>query len=225
MKIMTSLQRCAMNIPKFHVLTAIGFLSLAASAVAANLVVNGGFEDPVTSDGPPFVGFWEAFNGGAGSSAANSGALPRTGAQSLGLSIVNTDNTFAGAFQDVTGLLPGIEYTLSGWHVSISNPLDLTAEVRIEWRNSVSNTEISRTPNQTPIPPVVYGPFSLTAAVPVGADTARMVYAIQTFSGGPSNNGTVYVDDVSFEVVPEPSSLILLGVGGLALVTMRRRRA
>ena len=210
---------------KLPVLTSLVLLSLAASSVAADLVVNGGFEDPVTSDGPPFVGSWEAFNGGAGSSAANSAAMPRTGLQSLGLSIINIDNTFAGAFQDVAGVVPGIEYSLSGWHATISNPLDLGVEVRIEWRNSGLNTEISRTPNLTPVPTASYALFSLTAAVPVGADTARLVYAIQTFSGGPSNNGTVYVDDMSFAVVPEPSSMILLGVGGLALAIMRRRRA
>lgn len=214
-----------MKLPQFHLLTAVIALSLAASAGAANLAVNGGFEDPVTSDGPPFVGFWEVFNGGAGSSSGNSAVMPRTGLQSLEVSILNTDNTFAGAFQDVTGLTPGLEYTLSGWHASLSSPLDLTAEVRIEWRNSGSNTEISRTPNLTPVPASLYSPFELTAAVPVGADTARFVYAIQTFTGGAGNNGTVYVDDISFAVVPEPSSLILLGVGGLALVAMRLRRA
>lgn len=200
-------------------------LSLAASLSAANLVFDGGFEEPITYDGAPFVGSWEGFSGGAGSSAGNSAVMPRSGLQSLGLSIVNTDNTFAGAFQDVPGVVSGVEYTFGGWHATSSSPLDLTVEVRIEWRNSGSNTEISRTPNQTPIPSVMYSPFSLTAAVPAGADTARLVYAIQTFSPEPSNNGIVYVDDVSFAVVPEPSATILFGLGGLTLLMMRRRWA
>jgi hypothetical protein len=200
-------------------------LSLTTTSFAANLLVNPGFEDPITSDGPPFIGFWEGFNGGPGSSAANSALMPRSGLQSLALSIVNTDNTFAGAFQDVAGLLSGTEYTFGGWHATPSSPLDLTVEVRIEWRNSGSNTEVSRTPNLTPVPSAVYSPFSLTAAVPVGADTARLVYAIQTFTGGPSNNGIVYVDDMSFAVVPEPSAMALFGLGALALGAMRRSRA
>jgi hypothetical protein len=211
-----------MKLPRLQVLTTILSLSLAASVGAANLVVNAGFEDPVTTDGAPFIGFWEAFNGAAVSSSGNSTTLPRTGLQSLELSIVNTDSTFAGAFQDVT-VIPGLEYTFSGWHASLSSPLDLGTEVRVEWRNSLG--EVARTPNVSPVPTSVYSLFELTAEVPAGADIARMVYAIQTFGGEPSNNGTVYVDDVSFALVPEPSSLILLGAGGLALALMRRRRA
>jgi hypothetical protein len=211
-----------MKLPRLQDLTTILSLSLAASVGAANLVVNAGFEDPVTTDGAPFIGFWEAFNGAAVSSSGNSTTLPRTGLQSLELSIVNTDSTFAGAFQEVT-VIPGLEYTFSGWHASLSSPLDLGTEVRIEWRNSLG--EVARTPNVSPVPTSVYSLFELTAEVPAGADIARMVYAIQTFGGEPSNNGTVYVDDVSFALVPEPSSLILLGAGGLALALMRRRRA
>lgn len=213
-----------MKNPRFHVLTAAAFLSLSLASSVVAQVANPGFEDPITSDGPPFVGSWEGFNGG-GASAGNSILLPRTGLQSLGLSITTTANTFAGAFQDIPSLVSGTDYTFGGWHVTTSNPLDVGVEVRIEWRNAGSNTEISRTLNLTPVPGAAYSPFSLTAAVPAGADTARLVYAIQSFGPGATHNGTVFVDDISFSAVPEPSSLILSGVGGLALITMRRRRA
>src|SRR4051794_2296498 len=74
------------------------FLAAASQSRAQNALANPSFEQPVTADGPPFVGSWEAFNGGTGSSAANSTASPRTGAQNLALTINNTDATFAGVF-------------------------------------------------------------------------------------------------------------------------------
>lgn len=188
----------------------------------ANDLANPGFEDPITFDGPPFVGSWEGFSGG-GSQAANASVQPRSGAQHLSLSISNTDNTFAGAFQDVPNLTAGDIGIFSGWHLTTSNPLDLDVEIRIEWRNSASNTEISRTPNLIPIVTDSYTQFSLAATVPAGADLARVVYAIQTFTGGPTNNGTVFVDDTSF-VVPAPTTLAL-ALGGLGLSAARRRRS
>ena len=193
--------------------------ALATSGARAQLA-NGGFEDPVTTDGPPFVGSWEGFTSGAGAQAVNSTAMPRSGTQNLALSIDHTDNAFAGVFQDVPNLAPGTPVTFSGYHMTPSNPLDLGVEIRIEWRNSGSNTEVSRTPNLTAPPTGQYSPFSLASTVPTGANTARVVYAVQTFGSEPTNTGVVYVDDVSF--VPEPSSALIV-LGGLGLACVRRR--
>ena len=115
---------------------AVAFVGFGASASAQNLLANGGFEDPVTQDGPPFVGFWEAFNGGAGAGAGNSADSPRTGALSLNMNIQGVDNTFAGAFQDVPGLVPGTPVEFSAWYRTPSSPLDVGFESRIEWRNA-----------------------------------------------------------------------------------------
>ena len=197
---------------------------LAANQAAANLFVNPSFENQITYDGPPFVGSWEGFSGGAGSEAINGTVMPRTGTLNLALSIFGVNNSFAGAFQDVA-VVAGTNYTFSGWHKTPSNPLDVGVEFRIEWRNAGSNSEISRTPNSTTAPTSDYSQFMLSSVAPAGADLARVVYAIQTFGGdGPTNTGTVFVDDVSF-VVPEPASVSIAMVAGIGLLAIRRRMA
>ena len=200
-------------------------VSWCGRATAQNLLTDGSFENPAlyTADGPPFVGSWEGFNGGAGTSSQNDAVSPRTGLRDAHLNITATNNSFAGFFQDIA-VTPGVQYTYSGFHESSNlNPADYVSEVRFEWRNSVSNTEVSR--NQIlPVAGATYTPFSLTFAAPAGADTARVVYAIQTFSDtGTSNTGNVFVDDLSVTVAPEPSSLALAALGGLALRRVRRR--
>lgn len=194
-------------------------LSFAATNAQGNLLTDPSFEGALTFDGPPFVGSWEGFNGGAGSSASNGTTNPLSGLQTLELAITATANTFAGAFQDVAGLTPGDNVEWSGWTFETVGSISGGSEIRIEFRDSVNNVEITRTPNLAPtFTQGQYEFWSVPAVVPAGADTARLVYAIQSFGG--ADNQLVYVDDVSF--TPEPASLALLGLGGLALL---RRRA
>ncbi len=206
-----------LKVPHLKMLASALVVAVSGSVVQANLLSNAGFEDPVTYDGPPFVGFWEAFSGGGTAASFNSTVMPLSGAQHLELVIDNQANNFAGAFQDVEGLSEGEEITFSVWAKNVG--LDSGgSEMRIEWRDSVSNTEISRTPNLVPSLTSEYTLITLTDNVPAGADTARVVYAIQSFGGALNQN--VYLDDAS--VIPEPASMALLGLGGLALL---RRRA
>ena len=193
--------------------------SFSATTAQANLLTDPSFEGALTFDGPPFVGFWEGFNAGGASSAINGTTSPLSGAQTLELQIAGAANLFAGAFQDVTGLTAGDNVVWSGWTLETVGSMPGGSEIRIEFRNAGSNTEISRTTNLVPtFTQGQYEPWSVPAVVPAGADTARLVYAIQSFGGATTQ--LVYVDDVSF--VPEPASLALLSLGGLALL---RRRA
>lgn len=201
-------------------LTSAVLLFAIAPVEAQNLLVNPSFEDPLTSDGAPFVGFWEAFTSGAPLSQTST-IEPLSGSQHLELLIDNSANQFAGVFQDVDGLVAGQETTFSGWH-KLNSGDSGGIEIRIEWRDSVGNTEISRTTNFAPTPGSAYEPFALTANVPAGADTARVVYAIQSFGGAVSQQ--MFVDDVSFTKVPEPASLVLLGLAGVGLLTYTRSR-
>jgi len=205
------------------VVAAIALSMLGSSPAAGNLLVNPGFEDPITNDGPPFVGFWEGFQGGNAVSARGTD-MPRNGEGHLALDI-SGDQTFAGAFQDVEGLSPGQLMNFSVWHKTLDDPFTLVSEVRIEWRKTGEPAEISRTDNLLTPPTLDYSQVSVVAPVPAGADTARVVYAIQSFTNdGLADIGTVYVDDVSLVVVPEPASLALIALGGVGLIASSRRR-
>jgi hypothetical protein len=126
----------------------------------------------------------------------------------------------------VPGLAAGQPIRYSGWHKQIGAVFDIGAEYRIEWRNSVSNTEISRTANFVPsnLTDGVYTSFSTDQVVPAGVDTARVVYAIQSFGAGATNTGTLTLDDLSFQVIPEPGSAALVLSGALGLMAAGRRR-
>ena len=207
-----------MNVKLAPLAVVLSAATLSASA-GVNLLANAGFEDPISGDGPPFVGSWETFSADANQDtgadiARNSTAMPRSGAQSLELIIDNTANVF----QDVDGLSGGQEVTFSGWHKSLAGAGGI--EIRIEWRDSINDVEISRTPNFVPTPGSEYELFEFDSVVAAGADTARIVYAIQSFGGVADQ--LIYVDDTSFVVVPAPGALALVGLGGI--VCTRRRR-
>jgi hypothetical protein len=170
-------------------------------------------------DGPPFVGSWEGFQGG-GATAANGSSMPRTGTMEVDLGLT-TFNTFAGVFQDVP-VAPLSPVTYSGWHKAGTSPLNLGTEIRIEWRNSVSDTEVGRTANLTPVATADYTKFVLGASAPATANIARVVYAIQSFSTNPLGNGGVFIDDFSV-TVPEPSTLALVGIASIAGLFVYRR--
>ncbi|MBX3427205.1 MAG: PEP-CTERM sorting domain-containing protein [Pirellulales bacterium] len=188
------------------------------SQANANQFANPSFEDPITYDGPPFVGSWEGFSGGAaGTSTLVSTVMPRTGASHIDLTL-GGPNSFAGVFQDVP-VTGGSTWSFMGWHKAVGSNTNVGPEVRIEWRDDTS--EIGRTPNLVPALTSDYTMFNLVATAPAGATIARAVYAGQTFSTGGS--GTLFIDDFSFKV-PEPGSVLLAGIGLIGVVRFARRR-
>lgn len=209
---------------KLNTATKLALLGALTTAPAmAFTLADAGFEGiaGLVDDGNG-VGKWNPFTNGPPNGFSVSGAAPRTGAQSLRLELAGV-NGFAGVFQDVP-VLAGESFTLSGWH-SLQSGSAGGSEIRIEFRDSIGNVEVSRTANLAPtIGGAAYEEFSLTDTVPAGADTARVVYAVQSF-GAPVPQ-IVHVDDLLVSgpaVVPEPTGamLVLMGFGGLAL---RRRR-
>lgn len=195
---------------------------ISAKSSSAQSLGNPGFEDPIVSMGSA-VGNWFSFNGGGGTASQLANIQPHSGAQHLYLTIPGSNNNFAGAFQDVPGVVPGQIATFGVWHKA-DGLFDIGAEVRIEWRNPANTAEVTRTPNFVPTLTSDYVQYSISAEVPAGAGVARVVYAIQSFGAGGTDTGTAFVDDATFSVVPEPTALASFASAVIALLSFRRRK-
>jgi len=196
-------------------------LALGSPLASANLLTNAGFEDPIMYD---FLDTttWQGFasDGQVNSAPFNSTSNPRSGAQSAEMHIFG-DDLFAGIAQDVGGLTVGQGVNFSGWAASERDPGGV--EIRIEWLDGLKGNEISRSGNLVPALTDVYSMFSFDSSVPFGANTARLIFVVQSLSAGPQQ--VVFLDDASFTVsrVSEPTTLSLFGITALILAGLRRR--
>ncbi len=97
---------------------------------------------------------------------------------------------------------PGTPTRSTGWHELSAVFKDTTVEFFVDGVNALSGLTISY-------------------ASAVGALTFDRV---NVGSGLSSANGAGYYDNVKVEIVPEPTTTALLGLGGLAFLAIRRRK-
>lgn len=210
--------------------TLLAILSLSSSQLSAqNLLTNASFES-VLEYGDPTLPNWFAFFG-AGSDGTFStidggytgNVNASDGANNLSISNNGTPDGFSGVFQRVGGATAGLEYLFEFEALSNgSAAFPIGAEFRIEFLDiaggvigSTGNVAIAGDLTDT------YQSFSLAAVAPAGTEFINPVIAIETFSAN-GTPGNLFVDNASLSVVPEPSSVALLGLGSLALLKRRR---
>ena len=118
-------------------------------------------------------------------------------------------------------------YSLSAWMSSYLNDGDY-GHVRAEFRNSLNATigtaEISDILDSGPNN--VWNLTSMTGPVPVGTTSIRMSLFGTKVGGSATGGADGYTDNIDFRIlgVPEPSSVVLVGLGVAAGLSQRRRR-
>ncbi|MDB5327592.1 MAG: hypothetical protein JWM57_3161 [Phycisphaerales bacterium] len=213
-------------------LMAVGY---ARPAAAANLLLSPGFEAGI--DGSPNAGTGDVATAGTTPwNSWNNWAPPNyTGFYTASFAHGGTQagKTYSGpncGIYQTVNITGGDTYTASAFFLNAtSDPLGggaaQTEDIRLTWQDALGNaigaSVISPTLSGAS-PKDVWTQISLTAAAPAGASKVQVL----AFMNNPNNaGGSMFVDDASLTDVtatPEPASLGLLSVAGVAL--LRRRR-
>lgn len=203
--------------------TAFAVGCLVVPATAANLLANPGFEIPVLAGGDVFGATgWNVFGGGT---------FTIKNAPHSGDNAFKTFGQTSGAFQDFPAL-PGQEWKGSAWILNPSFDAMAGAQIataNIEWRNAADSV-ISFLPSAPPITTATpqgsnaagYTLVNVGGIAPPGTTKARFVLLTGAFAGG--GGGAPFFDDASFERVPEPTVLVMVGIMAACLSAFRRPR-
>ncbi len=234
-------------------LTAVACLAFAGSSHAAIMVTNGSFEtligdatgDPVTISANGFtmspVGPDMELQSGSYSDGSTTADMvgwvgnqnvsvvaaqsPRTGNHVIALNASAWGNG-GGASTDTTLLSDSIG-TATGTPVDISLWAEGNAGAGLPVVFDLLANGTPLTPTSSVSPAVVNGTYQEFTRSYDAATMAAVSGQDLTIQFGlgltPDLGGQVRFDDVSATAIPEPSSLAVLGLGGLALLALRRR--
>lgn len=216
----------------FIVLAVVATLAMLASdASAVNLLANPGFEDPNTPAPPPeYYGAgapWTNFGGGIYTIDASVGVPPNSGDQLLKM----FGGCCSGAWQQFPAS-PGQTWNGGVWMRNDSlDPMagGQVAAVNIEWIQADATTPSVITPfisNGTftaASPKDTWTLQTITGDAPADAAFARLTLITGDFlPGGPG--GAPFYDDAFFELIPEPATVVMAGMGLIAVMAGRRRK-
>ncbi len=206
-------------------------LSLAATSSAANILLNPGFELGSGTD----ASNWGEFSSPPAGTTTRVGLQPFSGSFHMYMKVDNLNNTpagvalFAEQIQGVGSIDNSLNYNLSLYAKSdttVFTGVDMFYQIL--WLDQ-DNSDGGGVKGETLTPLIsagintTYQQFSLSNInVPDGADSFLLRFQLSA-GAVPGIVQGLSVDDAVLEVVPEPTSLSLLALGGF--LALRRRRS
>jgi hypothetical protein len=212
----------------------------ASTTQAQNLLVNPGFESAggFTANGPGGVavgaGWANNFGGGAeGQNDMSSSAdFPHSGSFAL-LAANAPGNTWnpQGTYQIIANSSAGAAWSASVWALTDTGTQGAATagtgpvDFQVNFLDSTGTNNLGQADlgwaaiaaNDT------WQKYTLSGVVPVGTAFIS-VYDMAMIGPGAASTVNVYFDDNSLTVAPEPSTLALAGLGGVAALSLIRRR-
>ena len=196
------------------------FIALVAMAVmlmpsiaSANLLSNPGFENPTASPWTEFIS-----GGNTGSFTYGDATYVHGGSKSLKFNYGNYGDWGMGAYEQIISVTPSTTYSINAWlkSVSLTNAESFLAiqyqDTGGIWGSWTEGAHVSGTQDWT----------ELTITSLSASNAANMKVALKNWATAGVSSGQAYWDDTA--VIPEPTSLLLLGSGLVGLLGFGRKR-
>jgi hypothetical protein len=194
----------------------------AGAANAQNLLLNGDFNDPATGDPPTGWTPWAWGNGWA--NHENNAGVTYDGSHYLVAGAAG-DPGGGGGFYQILPATAGMQYkldVLSGadawWLPTGTMTLFFLDSSAVELGSATRNTVDPADYGGLYDIPHPWAPYSLTAIAPAGTAEVKVEFAANWATG------SIWFENASLSVVPEPSVAGLLALGSVLLLGYRSRR-